>query len=391
MKLHHLFISLLGSIHCYGTLVQNPPVFIQDPFDYPITDESPLESDTIIISNPVPISDPAPIVEQPKSSSLIDLNQLTQGFILETKKIEIPGHPFAYNPSIIRWKGSLLMSFRSYNPATRSTNPFALVWLDENFEPVSTPQVFELPFKNPVLVSKQQDPRLIAVGDRLFIVYNNILEHVTHREMRRMYVIEMHYDGMTFAASEPECLLHFEGENEMRYEKNWVPFAYDDQLLLGYSIIPHKIFHPLLETNSCETLFSTKKPFKWDWGVPRGGTQAMPDGDHYIAFFHSWADVPTVQSNGKKITHYVMGAYTFESKPPFSLIAVSPEPIVAKDFYEPPYYKTWKPLRCVFPSGLVISEDYLWVAYGRQDHEIWIAKIDKKELLKSLVPVSSKE
>lgn len=86
-----------------------------------------------------------------------------------------------------------------------------------------------------------------------------------------------------------------------------------------------------------------------------------------------------------------MGAYTFDSKPPFSLLAVSPEPIVAKDFYQPPYYKNWKPLRCVFPAGIVLDEDYIWLSYGRQDHEVWIAKIDKKRLLNSLVPVSSEK
>ena len=85
-----------------------------------------------------------------------------------------------------------------------------------------------------------------------------------------------------------------------------------------------------------------------------------------------------------------MGAYTFEAKPPFALIAVSPEPIVFKGFYEPPYYKTWKPLRCVFPAGIIVDKDFVWIAYGRQDHETWVAKIDKKQLLKSLVPVSKK-
>ncbi len=371
MKLHHYLPMLIGTITSHAVTAE----FVQNPFDYPFVE----------VENS--IEDPSPKDEK-STSNLINLGELSQDFILETKKIEIPGHPFAFNPSIIRWKGSLLMSFRTYT-ATRSTNPFALVWLDEEFNPISTPQIFELPFNNPILASKQQDPRLIAAGDRLFVVYNNILEDVTHREIRRMYVVEMRDADGTFTATEPECLRNFEAKSEMRYEKNWVPFAYQGELLLTYSIIPHKIFRPIAGTNACETLFTTDNSFKWDWGVPRGGSQAILDGDHYLSFFHTWVDVPTVESNGKKITHYVMGAYTFDSKPPFALISASPEPIVAKDFYEPPYYRTWKPLRCIFPSGLLIDENYVWVAYGRQDHEMWIAKIDKKGLLRSLVPVSS--
>lgn len=371
MKRHHHLLALSGLILCCLTSLHSAVPFKQDPCDYQHIDS------------------PIPEKEIHPSANLFDFDRVAQDFILETKKIEIPGHPMAFNPSILRWKGSLLMSFRTYDERTGATNPFGLIWLDESFTPVGNPQLFELPFKNPVLQSKQQDPRLISVGERLFLVYNNILESVIHREMRRMFLVEIFWEGDHFTASEPRVLEHFEGENDNRYEKNWVPFEYNGQLHLSYSIIPHRVFRPQPETNSCETLYSTKKTFKWDWGMPRGGTQAIVDGDHYLAFFHSWIDTPTVQSSGKKITHYVMGAYTFDARPPFSLIAASPEPIVADNFYQPPFYKTWKPLRCVFPAGLLIDGDTLWVAYGRQDHEVWITKIDKKRLLDSLVPIPS--
>jgi predicted GH43/DUF377 family glycosyl hydrolase len=323
-------------------------------------------------------------------TNLIDLDKMRQNFVLETKRIEFPEYPGAFNPSIIRWRGCLLMSFRFYNMQNGSTNPFALVWLDENFEPISTPQAFELPFHNPVLPSKQQDPRLISVGERLFVVYNNILENVIHREIRRMYIAELSYDGEKFTASEPECLVNYEGKNEMRYEKNWVPFEYHGNLLLGYSLVPHRILCPLFGEQACETIATSKGNIQWKWGVPKGGTQALLDNDHYIAFFHSWIDLPTVQSNGRKISHYLTGAYTFEAHPPFSITAMSPEPIVADNFYLPPYYKTWKPLRCIFPGGIVLDENYVWISYGRQDHEVWIAKLDKKALMQSLIPIASK-
>jgi predicted GH43/DUF377 family glycosyl hydrolase len=373
MKSYLIFFLLLGVLQNSAVLECRVPLSLSDVADYPLIDISSCKEEDL------------------KTSSWVDFDTMCQHFVLDTKKIEIPGHPFAFNPSITRWRGALLMSFRTYDPQTHSTNPFGLVWLNENFEPIGIPQLFELPFKNPLLSSKQQDPRLITVGDRLFILYNNILEQVTHREMRRMFVVEINYDGVFFTASEPQCLSHFEGENAMRYEKNWVPFAYHNDLYLSYSLLPHKILHPLFGQNACETLHITNRHFPWEWGVPRGGTPAIREGDHYIAFFHSWMDLPSVQSSGKKIAHYVMGAYTFASTPPFSLIAVSPQPIVAKNFYQPPYYKTWKPLRCVFPAGIVLDEHYLWVAYGRQDHEVWIMKLNKKELLKSLIPVSSKQ
>lgn len=320
-------------------------------------------------------------------SQLFDMDDFLSDAILETRQIVFPAFPDAFNPSIVRWQGRILMSFRCYDPITRATNPFALVFLNEQFEPISEPQVFEIPFHNPVLRSKQQDPRLIPVGDRLFVVYNNILEEVTDREMRRMVVSELFFDGDQFSAGTPEYVKNYPGKNDQRYEKNWVPFDHNGKLMFAYSISPHRIFRPLLGTETCELVSSTSTNFQWDWGMLCGGTQAFLDNGQYLAFFHSWTNLPSVQSGGKKICHYVMGAYTFQAEPPFAITSISPVPMTAENFYRPPYHKTWKPMRCIFPGGLIIDEDYLWIAYGRQDHEIWIAKLDKKKLYESLVPV----
>ncbi|MEI8125500.1 MAG: hypothetical protein WCG42_07080, partial [Parachlamydiaceae bacterium] len=85
--------------------------------------------------------------------------------------------------------------------------------------------------------------------------------------------------------------------------------------------------------------------------------------------------------------HYFMGAYTFQAEYPFAITGLSHYPIVHKSFYEGPMYKTWKPLRVVFPSGFIVEGDDIWLLYGRQDHEVWVAKIDKTKLLLSLKPV----
>lgn len=275
MKFQHLILLLLASIQL-PTFADNKASLLKlaalDPVDYhpdyPVIEKASLPSQEEPIEYP---------------PGLLNMEDMVQDFLLETKQIKFLDYPGAFNPSIIRWRGSLLMSFRIYLP-TGSTNPFALVWLDENFNPVSTPQLFELPYHNPVLPSKQQDPRLIAVNNRLFIVYNNQQEDVVHREMRRMFIVEMDFDGEKFIAKEPECLLDYEGKSEMRFEKNWVPFEYNGELMLAYSLFPHRIFRPLYGKSSCETVAISQGMIQWDWGTPRGGTQALLDGDHYLAF-----------------------------------------------------------------------------------------------------------
>ena len=87
------------------------------------------------------------------------------------------------------------------------------------------------------------------------------------------------------------------------------------------------------------------------------------------------------------MVHYFMGAYTFEKYPPFAITAISPEPIVADTFYKGPMHASWKPLRVIFLGGFVYNRSFIWVVYGRQDHEIWVVKLDKEKLLNSLTPV----
>ncbi len=340
--------------------------------------------------------------------------KLIDDFVLETRKIDIPNYPDAFNPSIIRWKGSLLMSFRSgrfasefasepedggtlvlsfrtRDPLNGCTNGIGLALLDDDFNLIGIPQILEIPHENPLFMFRQQDPRLIAVGDKVYIVYSNMIDGVSIPETRRMFVAELKHDKTQFYTTAPEALIHFEGENEHRWQKNWVPFDYKGKLMLAYSINPHKIVCPRLDGSGiCDTVSQTEIQSHWQllWGHLRGGTQALPLNDHeYISFFHSSKERRSIYSPKQRISHYVMGAYTFSNKPPFNITAISHKPIVGDNFYNGPAYKTWKPLRVVFPCGFIMDTDFIWVVYGRQDHEIWVAKIYKKEFLGSLVPV----
>lgn len=345
-------------------------------------------------------------------ANCIDLEEeMFQNFVLETKKISIPNFPYAFNPSIIRWNGAYLMSFRAgkdykyngeygsdaesddnsgeydcyFQPApSYSPNRIGLIWLDDNFSPTSLPQLLNVPNHNSTY--RQQDPRLIVVGDKIFITYSDFIKGIFLPYVKRMVIAELHFDGKNFYIGEADYIRDFENVQENRWEKNWVPFVYENELLLAYSIDPHKIMYPLIGTGLCSTIAHTKKEIGWNWGELRGGTPALLENDEeYLSFFHSSIVMDSKQSNGKKMQHYFMGAYTFSTSPPFEVRRISPSPIVGKNFYNGPKYTTWKPLLVVFPCGFVSKGNAIFVVYGRQDHEIWIAKLDKKKLLDSLV------
>lgn len=320
--------------------------------------------------------------------SQIDLEEMAQDFVLETKRIIIPEHPDAFNPSIIKWKGNILMVFR-YRDNNGATHPMCLVELDQNFDVISP--LYDVEILDDSLSSSAQDPRLLEIDGVLYIVYSNFVP-IQDSTQRRVIVGQLHVEPQGCYVDHLEILTHFDGENGKIQEKNWMPFNYKGQLHLIYSVLPHRIFAPFFDASgSCSLIASSLSSIEWNWGPPRGGGQAYRIGNQYLAFFHSWIDICTIHSNGKKISHYFVGAYTFEAEPPFSVTSMSSKPIIGKGFYSGPLYQTWKPLRCVFPGGYIYNDKFIWLAYGKQDHELWIVKLDKKKLMKSLTSLTKIE
>lgn len=319
-----------------------------------------------------------------------DLNDMQDSFILETKKIEMSEYPNSFNPSIIKWKGKTLMSFRIRDPLTNSTNQIGLAWLTDDFELDGKPTLLERLNEYPheqISGPSTQEPRLITLNDDLYLAYSDIFPMPTGKFKPRMIVCPIQYDGKTFSINNPQPILHFDGNDPEKQEKNWVAFAHENNILLSYSISPHRVVLPVPEENTCTPISIAQNEITWNWGVLRGGSPAQKIGDRYLAFFHTLKAMKSVQSDGQNMTHYFMGAYMFDSDPPFKITSMSPKPIVDSSFYEGPMYQTWKPLRVVYPGGFVYDEDYIWVSYGRQDHEIWIVKLDRAGLMNSLIPL----
>lgn len=313
-----------------------------------------------------------------------DFHEHLSPCILETKQIEIPGFPGAFNGSIVRWQDRLLLVFRVRDAQMISTFQMAAVWLDDDFNPQGEAQILEV-HNDSSGYAIYQDPRLLVVHDRLYIFFSNMV-NIQGAVVRRMFVGHIVQESDRLSVESPICLELLDGACTQR-EKNWAPFEYNGTVLLAYSVDPHKIVQPLL-TGLCELIGETTASSGWNWGELRGGTPAVRIGDEYLAFFHSSKPVVTAQSGGKRMQHYVMGAYTFSAEPPFKITRISPEPLAGEGFYEPPYHATWKPLRVVFPMGCIVDGEHIWVTYGRQDFEIWVAKIDAQALLDSLQSAS---
>ena len=177
------------------------------------------------------------------------------------------------------------------------------------------PQILDVP-KN-----LWQDARLVVLDDGLYLVFNGAVDG----GVRRTFIAQAYFDGVEFSLKAPQALLHFPGENPTQWERNWVPFVYNNALFLSTHLSPHRILRPLPGSQECEEIASSNFSSSWMWGTPKTGTTAHLDGKHYLAFFHSIKVMPSIHSEGKPIQHYFMGAYTPSDSSAY--ISAAPKPL----------------------------------------------------------------
>lgn len=313
-------------------------------------------------------------------------------------KIELKEFPDAWNPSIIEIDEGFILTFRYLpEPIKRPCISYiGAVLLDHSFNQISPAELLNVRKNNIFIPSQAEDARIFAYKDRLYVIYNDNPHVLNTRaiDRRDLYVAELCYsiigkpleDGSTqhFDIETPVKLIHPDMYASRFWEKNWVPFVSNDTLFLAYSINPHEILCADLKSGICLPHYSTPFSNAWKYGTLRGGTPASLIDGEFLAFFHSGKPLISGASNHDEVLwHYVMGAYTFSATPPFNITKISPLPINEKSFY----IQSENPKRVVYPGGYIISGDDIYIPFGKDDCEIWVAIINKTKLLKTLRPV----
>lgn len=308
--------------------------------------------------------------------------------VIRTKKIEIPGFPQAFNPSLLKIKEGFLLTFRAVPDLEKAPwiSNIGVMILNDAFEPISEPQLLNTRPGDHITPSQSEDARIFTYRGRIFLIYNDNLEEVCidyHHE-RSLYIAELFQDRHQFSLSLPLKLFH--EQKFQPVQKNWTPFEYGNQLLLSYTINPHEILYPNLSSGACHTLYETKMHLDWKWGPLKGSTPPQLVDGEYWSFFHSGTRLVSSASSGYDMWHYFMGVYTFSAHPPFQMTKISQLPLIAEGFYtSSSYYK-----RVIFPGGFVVLGPLIYVAYGKDDEEIWIATLNKEALKRTLIEVKEK-
>ncbi len=307
--------------------------------------------------------------------------------ILSTKQISLDPYKNAFNPSLFKVKEGYLLIFRYLDEMDLSISYIGIVLLDASFEKITKPQLLSTRIKNSPIPSRSEDARIFAFRNRIFIIYNDCIDEDLSfaTDRRDMFIAELLTTSGQFRLSSPIKLISLKHYDGQRWQKNWAPFVWNNALLLTYSLVPHQILYPNLLTGECAPYYSTNANIDWEYGILRGSAPPqMVDGE-YLAFFHSGSQLFPRDKDAEEFWYYFMGAYTFSPEPPFSITHISSKPIMTEGFYDP----SDRPKKVIFPGGYVISGSTIYLAYGKDDCEVWIALLDYHALKKSLIPVGS--
>ncbi|MCI5051819.1 MAG: hypothetical protein MRY21_01620 [Simkaniaceae bacterium] len=307
----------------------------------------------------------------------------SQSIIDDFWRLEIPGYPNGYNPSIIDYEGGYLLVFRDTPDMINDpwVSYIACARLNHKFQIVGSPQRIPVRGDYCSIQSQAEDARIFKMGGDYYLIYNDNMDIVSSLPYARrdMYLAKLVCENGVFSVEKPIKLRHPQRYYTQKWEKNWVPFVKNDRLFFSYSIVPHEV---LSYEENCRPVYLTGEKQRWKWGAFRGGSPAIEVKEGYLSFFHTSEAFRSPVSRRKEMMHYYMGAAIYSKEPPFVVTHISPYPLMAKNLYAPTGY--WK--RVIYPGGFVEKGRYIYLVYGKDDSEIWIAKINKEELLTSLIP-----
>lgn len=262
----------------------------------------------------------------------------------------------AYNPSVCRFGGNLLMAYR--------------------FQPLPDPNDEDL--RSSILLCRvtddmrgteehvaveglrglhQEDPRLFIHDGKLHLAYS-----VARYPAHGFWGCHMELAQLKKTKAGWKAAFHYPlnlGANRADKEKNWQFFSRNGSLCCVYKIVPHVIFDIAEGTARG---FEYQPP--WRIGTPHGGTPPVSVDGFWFSFFHAW------QENSDHARLYHLGAYAFDDGG--KVTGMTQVPLLSASEANGFVFNTkkvkWHPL-VVFPCGAVFDEkEREWlISFGVND------------------------
>lgn len=267
--------------------------------------------------------------------------------------------PHGYNPSLIRWHDQELLVYR-FHPKKDWCTQLAL-WDGKQTWPIMVPDAMQ--------TCTAEDPRLFIHRERLHVSY------VAARAMTGVFRSVIGYGELNFRGGQwriEKFIQPFYGKNDWTgLEKNWCFFSHENRLFAIYDCGDEQ---SVLEFDGPMVINVHRSPvLTWPYGAIRGGAM-LRDGEGWLRFFHSHnADMRDMSRV------YRVGACRMRLDPPFRMLKISREPILAGNERWIPNCHHFKP-NVIFPAGVAREGDGWKISVGLNDSEVGILRVTEKDL-----------
>ncbi len=228
------------------------------------------------------------------------------------------------------------------------------------------------------------DPRLFNLQGKTWMVWND----GNRSEGNNQFMVELDLTSELKPAG-PAREIVLKGSRR-KNEKNWAFFEAQGKVWAVYSITPHTILSADLNAGSqvvCQTEVSVDWSSRYSshFGALRGGAQPVQVGNKFVNLVHSSFNMP----EGRE---YVAAAYEFSAEYPFAPVRELPIPVnfglprqsESGNLKENKLNPTTSEV--VYPTGLVISGDQVWISAGIDDSEMTLVQGTLKDLTSGMLP-----
>jgi hypothetical protein len=206
-----------------------------------------------------------------------------------------------------------------------------------------------------------EDSRAILLGNKLYLFVSLF---ACSEKYTQLGVISVSKHDLNQSNIYPKNFkLLIPSRNQNQYQKNWMPFIYNDNLYLVYSVNPHKILKCNPETG--ETVdFCITFDNNISTDLRGGGNIVIWDsikyGSVYLGIVHT-----------RRYMYYTQQIYIYQNKPPFEILAITDEFYFSKNHInfinseKAKYFKYFWNIQ--FASGLLIHNNKLIICYGENN------------------------
>lgn len=278
----------------------------------------------------------------------------------------------SYNPSLVRFQGRLLLSYRHHSRKDWRTE-LGICVINESCDEVLRGSSKPIKPPDELKDNSWEDLRFHTYQGALWfsctvsqwpaavfrsvVVIGELLETETHWKIHRF------------------CIPQFGRNDFTNLEKNWVFWEHQSKLYCLY--MTNKDQQTILEFDESFRVEQVhkSKALPWKQGPPHGGAICRSPNGNYLHFFNA-----RTGGTDRASHRYNIGCAELAGEPPFEVLRISASPLLlGEEGYcldKNPRYKN----NVVFSTGAIYENGQFLLAHGFNDAQCRIAKFTEAQL-----------